>query len=287
MMDQFKCFICEVTLGRVDEMRVHMDKFHNMKIEEEAITKTIFCALCSYKTRKMNEYKNHMIKDHEKKTHDWWTENIKAEFYCEECECEFTLKPLLISHMDTVHGGDLPTEVKEPVQEDIEVKSEYYVIKNYPDFNNEAEDEEIEKAYGKKKEPEQMGIIMKGKSQTFKDANVVLKSKIEKGKIFKDEKGRQFKILNILEDDTIEVEVKTLSSKPNEKRGQVKLKMYRPNKLRKKDCSIQVMRSSGYSIVFVKAIMKHFIQPIIDAIINEPDNDPMTLYTVKTQDKAM
>ena len=38
----------------------------------------------------------------------------------------------------------------------------------------------MDKAYGKKKEPEQIGIIMKGKSQTFKDANVVLKSKLEK-----------------------------------------------------------------------------------------------------------
>ena len=85
----------------------------------------------------------------------------------------------------------------------------------------------------------------------------------------------------------MEVEVKTLSLKPNEKRGQVKLKMYRPNKLRKKDCSIQVMRSSGHNIVFVKAIMKHFIQPIIDAIIDEPDNDPLTRYTLKTQDKTM
>ena len=61
--------------------------------------------------------------------------------------------------------------------------------------------------------------------------------------------------------------------------------MYRPTKLRKTDCSIQVIRSLGSSIVFVKAIMKHFIQPLIDAIIDEPDNDHFTKYTVKTQDK--
>ena len=197
-MDQFACFVCEVTSSKVNEIKEHMNKFHNMKMEEESITKTNLCALCNYTTRKMNDFKKHMITDHEKKSHAWWSGDIKAEYYCEECECEFNTKTELVSHMDTIHAGDLPITDNTTQKETIEVKSEYYVIKNYPEVSNESEDEEVDKAFGKKKEPEQMGIIMKGKSQTFKDANVVLKSKLEKGKIFKDEKGREFKILNIL-----------------------------------------------------------------------------------------
>ena len=166
----------------------------------------------------MNDFKQHMITDHKKDAHAWWSEEIKAEFYCDECESEFTMKTLLISHMEAIHGGDIPNTEKEASTLLGKVKSEFYDIKNYPEVRNEPEDEDIDKAYGKKKEQEQMGIIMKGKSQTFKDANVVLKSKLKK--MFKDTKGREFKVLNVLSDDTIELEVKTLSQKPQGTRGQ-------------------------------------------------------------------
>ena len=33
--------------------------------------------------------------------------------------------------------------------------------------------------------------------------------------------------------------------------------------------------------------MEHFIQLLIDAMIYEPDNDPIDYYTVKTQDKTV
>ena len=125
-----------------------------------------------------------------------------------------------------------------------EIKSEFYEITNFPDNKEESEDEEVNRAYGKKKQIDQTGIIMKGRSQTFKDANIVLKSKLTKGKVLTNKKGRELKVLNILEDDSMEVEVRTLSKASNEKRGQVRLKMYRPNRSRKKDCSIQVTRSS-------------------------------------------
>ena len=143
------------------------------------------------------------------------------------------------------------------------------------------------KISNKKKEIEHTGIIMKGKSQAFKDANISIKSKLTKGTNLKDSKGREIKILNILEDDAMEVEVKTLSKKPDEKRGIVRLKIYRPNKIRKKECSIQITRKSGFSIVFVQTLVEMFLKPIIDLIINEPENDPIGPYTVNANDKTV
>ena len=63
--------------------------------------------------------------------------------------------------------------------------------------------------------------------------------------------------------------------------------MYRPNKARKKDCSIQVTRKSGHSIVFVKTLVEMFIKPIIDTIINDPDKDPINRFTINAHNKTM
>ena len=203
------------------------------------------------------------------------------------CEVEFSNKIMLINHLDAVHVNG-HTELKEdPVKSNQEIKSELYEITNFPDNKEDSEDEEVNRAYGKKKQIDQTGIIMKGRSQTFKDANIVLKSKLTKGMVLTDKKGRELKVLNILEDDSMEVEVRTLSKASNEKRGQVRLKMYRPNRSRKKDCSIQVTRSSGYSIVFVKTLVEMFLKPIIDSIINEPSVDPLDRYTVKPPNKKV
>ena len=63
--------------------------------------------------------------------------------------------------------------------------------------------------------------------------------------------------------------------------------MYRPNKARKKDCSIQVTRKSGFSIVFVKTIVEMFIKPIIDTIISDPDKDPISSFTSNGHNKTI
>ena len=232
----------------------------------------------------MGEFKKHMIVQHQKGAHEWWTEDVKSEYYCEECDIEFSQKQMLISHIET-HSHQIVNSDRSDSNSAGIVKSEYYDIKNYPDNQNESEDEEVVRAYGKKKEVKQTGIIMKGKSQAFKDANTKLKAKLTKGTMLKDNKGREIKVLSILEDDAMEVEVKTLSKKPDEKRGIVRLKMYRPNKARKKDCSIQVTRKSGFSIVFVKTIVEMFIKPIIDTIINDPDKDPISSFTSNSHNK--
>ena len=153
---------------------------HKINVEEEALTRTNFCAICNFKTRKMNEFREHMISNHNKEGHNWWTEAIRAEYYCDICEVEFTKKVMLISHMEKDHDeGHIKPE-------DNPVKSEYYDIKNFPDNKEESEDEDVNKAYGRKKEVDQTDIIMKGRSQAFKDANVVLKSKLTKGMVLTD-----------------------------------------------------------------------------------------------------
>ena len=214
-MNQLQCFECGMTSPDQDKIKTHMNDVHGIKVEEE-IERTNFCAICSYKNSNMGEFKKHMIIQHQKGAHEWWTEDVKSEYYCEECDSEFSLKQMLIDHIETQCGSSLNSgRVDNTLSAN--VKSEYYDIKNYPDNQNESEDEEVVRAYGKKKEIEQTGIIMKGKSQVFKDANTKLKAKLTKGIILKDDKGREIKVLSILEDDAMEVEVKTLSKKPDEK----------------------------------------------------------------------
>ena len=165
------------------------------------------------------------------KLSNWWTEKIRSEYYCDECEVEFNTMIMFMNHLEADHVNDIEDN---PVKSNDEIKSEFYEIKNFPDNREDSEDEEVNKVYGRKKQIEQTGIIMKGRSQAFKDANVVLKSKLTKGMVLADQKGRELKILNILEDDAMEIEVKSLSKKPKEERGQVRPKMYRPNRYKKK-----------------------------------------------------
>ena len=84
----------------------------------------------------------------------------------------------------------------------------------------------------------------------------------------------------------MEIEVKTLSKKQNEKRGHARLKMYRPNKQKNEVYSIQVTQSCGYSIVFVKTLAEMFIKPIIDSIIEEPSKNPLDPFTIITKEKT-
>ena len=44
---------------------------------------------------------------------------------------------------------------------------------------------------------------------------------------------------------------------------------------------------SGSQFVFVKAVMEKFIKPFIDALISEPDKDPLNLYRMTNQDKPV
>ena len=63
--------------------------------------------------------------------------------------------------------------------------------------------------------------------------------------------------------------------------------MYKPNRSRKKECSILISRSAGHDIVFVKTLMEMFIQPMIDSALKNPEKNPLECFTVKIQDKTI
>ena len=136
-----------------------------------------------------------------------------------------------IINLDNMQKEDVKVDEEdnpEPRHKNLSTTSEFYEIREFPE-NNLPDDEDLDKVYGTRPKLDQQGITMKGKSQTFKDALTILKGKLQKGKIVKDSKGRQITILNELDGGALEVEVQTLSKKTNEKRGRVKLNMYRPH----------------------------------------------------------
>ena len=64
------------------------------------------CARCSFKSLNMNEFKKHTIDEHDKGEHDWWSEEIKAEYYHNQCDSEFNNRDIFSDHVDTAHSDD-------------------------------------------------------------------------------------------------------------------------------------------------------------------------------------
>ena len=115
-MEEFKCYECGYLTTDQSKINNHMQENHSIKVVQEEMSRSNFYYLCSYKSRDMSEFKNHMINEHEKASHEWWTEGIKSEFYCDECDIEIKKKELYIEHMDNIHSGD------------IVIKSEHYKV---------------------------------------------------------------------------------------------------------------------------------------------------------------
>ena len=196
-----------------------MQENHNIKVVQEEIARSNFCSMCTFKSKDMSEFKNHMINDHNKASHDWWTENIKSEFYCDECDMEIPKKALFIEHMDINHSGDKV------------IKSEHYKVE-VSGGNSKIKDSRpgMEAFEDDKSKSEPTGMTMKGKSLVFQDACIQLKQQLIKGRTFEDGKGRKLTILEAPKGTgPIDVEVTTRSSKANEKRGNAKLILHKPN----------------------------------------------------------
>ena len=105
-MNQYQCFMSGIMSGEIKNIKTHLIKVYNLKCEEDSLEREYFCSMCIYKTRNMDEYKNHMIVDHKKEANNWMVGEIKATFNCDECALEFSEKSFLASHLDNVHGGD-------------------------------------------------------------------------------------------------------------------------------------------------------------------------------------
>ena len=84
----------------------HMNAVHSIKVEIDTLSMKIQCYLCDFGTRNMSEYKKHLINDHKKEEHNWMVDEVKGNFYCDDCETEFPDKALLADHNNNIHMAD-------------------------------------------------------------------------------------------------------------------------------------------------------------------------------------
>ena len=130
------------------------------------------------------------------------------------------------------------------------------------------------------------GMTIKGEVAAFKYACPALRTELVKGRLFKDSQGRELTILEVPKGKKpIDVEVTTMNNNPNEKIGKAKIHIWQPTK--KKPFTIMVTMFSGSKYVFVKTVMEKFVKPFIDALISEPDEDPLSQYRVKVHNKSV
>ena len=115
-MDLFQCYECGTKSLNQEKLVNHMNKAHNIKVEEEPIYKFYLCSICGYNAKNMNEYKNHQIKLHNKELHNWMVDEIRIEFKCKECDIEFPTYSSVETHMNTVHIMN-----RGPVKEQLEI----------------------------------------------------------------------------------------------------------------------------------------------------------------------
>ena len=170
------------------------------------------CSECGMITENIEAFKDHSDKHHS-------GAERKSCHKCDMCENILERTQELDNHKKESHNSEEENKYEAE-------NSEYNVIKPYPENNKTEEDELLNKIVGvSKKEVQQEGITMKGKNIAFKDACIAVKSKLTKGKVIKDDKGRQINILNEKGDGSLEVEVQTLSKRSNKKRGLARLHM--------------------------------------------------------------
>ena len=93
-----------------------MNREHNIKTGEENSNDIFVCSLCSCKKSNMGDFKNHMKTIHSKKDWNWWTEEIKVIFMCEECEMEFPEKSMLRNHKEMDHTKNATTDIRDNVK---------------------------------------------------------------------------------------------------------------------------------------------------------------------------
>ena len=274
-MEKFQCSECGLTSAEQSKINEHMQKYHNIQVVQEDIAKSFFCSLCSFKSKNMNYFKDHMIGNHEMGEHQWWTEDIRLEYYCDECEIELSQREFFVEHMENNHSGDTV------------VKSEHYKIE-VTGGNSKIRDTRpgMEAFEDDRVKTEPTGMTMKGKGMAFQDACIALKQEMIKGRIFKDDKGRKLTILEAPKGTgPIDVEITTISNKPNEKRGNAKLMLHKPNI--KRGATIQASLFSGSQFVFVKVLMNKFITPFIDCLINGSKKSLLDLFKEGPDNKPL
>ena len=174
------CTICNAHIQNMETLRIHMKNVHN-ESEHEKLDRV-----------------QHTVESAFRK--DTIANATKTSLDCTECGLLFATDDAHRSHMEKNHGREVEIEYET-------IKAEHYVIKEYPENNETEEDQLLNKIFGvEKQEKQKEGVTMKGKNIAFKDACTLVKSKLTKGMIIQDSKGRQMKILNKKTDGALEVE---------------------------------------------------------------------------------
>ena len=123
MMDRFQCYMYNLTSEDQNKVKVHLKLAHNMKVEDEDIMlEKLMCALCPYSARNMDHLRDHMINEHNKDRWNWGLE-MKAAYYCDECDFEFPERAMLRKHIESGHTEVNQiivvetTNIQDPIQE--------------------------------------------------------------------------------------------------------------------------------------------------------------------------
>ena len=264
---QFKCDECDSMFMTSQGVEYHMKKLHVKGTDDK-----YKCDKCTEAFSKKYMLVRHRLKDHVEKTVNQISEVVEL---CDICNRSFTSSKEKINHYNNEHSASDEIEVIETSP----VNSNDYTINEFPEKQEKAEN-----VWTVDNDVSYQGMRMKGEGQVYKDACTALKTNLVKDRVFKDSQGRQLTILLVPKGNKpIEVEVTTISKKSKEKRGKAKVHMWEPTK--KKPCTIMVSTYSGFDYVFVKTVMEKFIKPFIDALISEPNEDPLGSFSPKMQDK--
>ena len=261
-MEKFQCYECGIKSVTQKDIVFHMNKHHGIKVEIESVMKTIFCGSCSFISMNMNEFKKHMIEEHNKEEYNWWSDEIKAEYYCNQCDSEFNNKAIFTDHIEMAHidqtdkfeaktkmsrGTKRDINEIDRVENIIETPSSDFIRETYP-YN---EEDETEKEFD--------GITFKGKSRKYIVAYNKLRSKMIQGTEFK-VKENKLKIKATPKNKPMKVE---LTNDKGEK-GMAQIQMYNPEK---KGATVLITKSSGEDFETVRTIADVFIEKFLSILL--------------------
>ena len=282
-MDKFQCFECGMMTNNPDKVKEHMNKSHNLKVEEDLLSRKFPCSLCIFTTRNMEDLKNHLIDVHKKDKHNWMVEEITAVFTCDECDIHFSRRSELEAHMNKIHAGNL-TEVKtEPnvrpgAKRKISTTSSTLTTINENDDIYEVQPDNVKveehKDYTKTMHDadEPKLITIRGINQPFLEARRKIARVIRRGNLQTNGltvNGIQFKVLNMQDKQfSTEADIETIDEQGE--KGKSKLTIYKDNKKKagKKEQTIMISKKAKHEAKHVTTLTTNVIQYLLEGFIN-------------------
>ena len=285
--------------NNLDNVKEHMNKSHNLKVESDLLSRKCPCSLCSFTTTNINDLKNHIINVHKKDKHNWMVEDITAEFTCDECDIKFSRKSELEIHMNRIHAGDrghikVLTEVKTESNVRPSAKRKimttsstlttideiYDIYETQQDNIKTEEHKDYTKTMHDADEPNL--ITIRGINQSFLDARKKIARVIRRGNLKTNGlkvNGVQFKVLNMQDKQfSTEADIETVNEQGE--KGKSKLTIYKDNKKKagKKEQTIMISKKARYEAKHVKTLTTNVIQYLLEGFMTNQlkEEDGMT-----------